>query len=115
MKTGQNLFNAIAILVAGLILFAGLVSLADSVRSQFPRHGANFWFAFFMTSCALALLIGGGGLANFANRKFTPGPTVVVILGYSLSVFLLPLAVWGIVLLVQERKHHHHHRRSHFD
>ena len=77
-------------LVAGFLLFSGLVSLSDGIRDDFPQRGANFWFCLFVADGLLVLLIGGGSLANIANRRFDPVPTLTVIAGYCLTVVLLP-------------------------
>lgn len=114
MKTGQATFNAVGILVAGFLLVSGIFSLTDSIRHDFPQRSPDFWFLFFVLDNVLVFLIGGGCLANLANRKFTLGPTLAVILGYCFTVILSPLAIWGLILLVQERKQHQK-RRSHFD
>ena len=114
MNTGQTLFNAVGIVIAGFLLFAGLVSLSDFIRADYPRLGDDFWFLFFVLDCVLVFLIGGGSLANLANHRLNPWPTLAVIAGYILTLVLLPIAVWGIVLLVQEQKRHRK-RRSHFD
>ena len=99
MKPGQTIFNSIAVLAAGILLFSGIISLTDSFRHQFPQHGDNFWFTIFVLDGSAMLLIGIGSLANFANRKFTAGPTVAIIAGCCLTGVLLPLAIWGLVLL----------------
>jgi hypothetical protein len=59
----------------------------------------------------IVALVGGGGLANLANGGLSVWPTVTMILGYCISVFLIPLGIWGAVLLGMERKRQTRRRR----
>ena len=52
----------------------------------------------------MILMLGGGGIANFAKGRLAAWPTGVMIAGYCISVWLLPLAIWGVVALLAERK-----------
>ena len=57
---------------------------------------------------ALTLMIGGGSLINLARRRLSFWPTIIVISGYYLSLWLIPFGIWGIVAMVRDRKKRRH-------
>jgi hypothetical protein len=59
----------------------------------------------------VVLLVGGGSMVNFSERRFSVWPTVVTIIGYFVSVFLIPFGIWGIIALFMERRRQQRRRR----
>ena len=81
MKRGHVIFNVVELCTAGLFLVSAL----------------STWFV-------VMLLIAGGGIANFAKGRLAGWPTGMMVFAYCISVWLLPLGVWGIVILLIEPK-----------
>lgn len=105
MKPGHIKFNVTGLSIA---LFLALVEIfnldAEATHRHFFHRWPGLWNFCLIYNIFLVLLIGGGSLANFMNRRLTIGPTVGMIAGFVLSVVLLPLAVWGAVYVRAEIK-----------
>jgi len=105
MKTGHLIFNVIAISIALFLALAEIFNLdAEATHRHFFHRWPGLWDFCLIYNIILVLLIGGGSLANFMNRRLTVGPTVGMIVGFMLTVVLLPLAVWGAVYVRSEIK-----------
>jgi hypothetical protein len=92
MKQSHIMFNIVGLIIAMICAISGC--------GKIEMHGHEsslLWTGLIM------LLVEGGGFANLVRRRLTPGPTITMITGYCISVLLIPLAIWGIVLLVIER------------
>ena len=100
-----EIFNAIGLVLASFLLLGALgsVSLATDSR-HLPDRGQVFWMVFCIYWLALTLMIGGGSLINLARRRLSFWPTIIVISGYYLSLWLIPFGIWGIVAMVRDRK-----------
>ena len=107
MKTGHLIYNVTAISIALFLALAEIFNLdAEATHRHFFHRWPGLWDFCLIYNIFLVLLIGGGSLANFMNRRLTVGPTVGIIVGLTLSVILLPLAVWGAVYVRAEIKKH---------
>lgn len=105
MRINRFAFIIVGLIVAGLCSIAALSTLLVVLPSQPPKdHG---WWHFLVTIAVIAALtLGGGGVVNLAKgRRLAPWPTGFMILGYLVTVWLLPLALWGMVSLIREHKH----------
>ena len=105
MKINRLAFNIVGLIIAGLCAFAALSTLFVVLPGAPPK--AQGWWYFMAASEAIAALtLGGGGMVNIAKgRRLAPWPTAIMILGYLVMVWLLPLALWGVISLILERKH----------
>jgi hypothetical protein len=104
MSVNRFAFNFVGMLIAGVCLFAAL-STVFVVLPGISPHKRGFWHFLTVIEAATALTVGGGGIANLTKgRRLAPWPTGIMIAGYCISVWLAPLAVWGIVSLLVERK-----------
>jgi hypothetical protein len=103
MKPSQIVFNIVALLIAGFCVF-GLLSTAFIVMPATPIDRRGIWYLMICLYSILILMLGGGGVANFAKGRLAAWPTGVIVGGYCLSVWLLPLAIWGVLAMLAERK-----------
>jgi hypothetical protein len=104
MSVNRFAFNFVGILIAGVCLFAAL-STVFVVLPGFSPDKRGFWHFLIVIEATTALTVGGGGIANLIKgRRLARWPTGIMIAGYCVSVWLVPLALWGIVSLLVERK-----------
>src|SRR4051812_4607411 len=104
MKTNRFAFNVIGLLVAGLFALAAL-STVFVVMPGVPVKDHGWWRFLATTEAIGALTVGGGSLVNLTRgRRLDPWPTGIMIVGYLVTIWLFPLAIWGIVSLIVERK-----------
>jgi hypothetical protein len=105
MKTNRLAFNIVGLIIAGLCGLAALSTVLVALPSA-PSKQHAWWH--FMAACEgiAVLTVGGGGIVNLAKgRRLAPWPTGIMIVGYLVMVWLLPLALWGVISLILERKH----------
>ncbi len=103
MRAGQIAFTIVGLLIAGLCLVS-LLSAVFIVLPGVPIDKRGFWYFLISLEAIVVIMLGGGGIANFAKGRFSPWPTGVMIGAYCISVWLLPLAIWGVIALLAERK-----------
>jgi hypothetical protein len=101
MRQHQLIFNAIGVAI-GFIL---LVSLWSLVGNGTPL-AVIFWAG------TVAVLVGGGSLSNLVNRGMGLWPTITIIIGCFIAVVLIPLGIWGIIVLKLDRKRRRHRHRT---
>jgi len=105
MKTNRLAFNIVGLIIAG---FCGLAVLGTVlvVLPSAPSEQHTWWHFMAAWEAIAALTVGGGGVVNLVKgRRLAPWPTGIMILGYLVTVWLLPLALWGVISLILERKH----------
>ena len=93
MRTSHTVFNAIGFTFAFLFAFSGCGQMMGGGRPI-----VLLW------TMVITLLLGGGSLANFFERRLATWPTIAMIVGYFFSFYLFPLGIWGIVALVQPKR-----------
>jgi hypothetical protein len=101
-------------LMLGIFMLIGAwgnVSAAARAR-HVPGRGNTFWLVFFIYWLTLAVMIGGGSLVNLVRRRLSLWPSITLISGYFLSLWLIPLGIWGIVALARDRKRKRKSMRS---
>lgn len=103
MKLGQIIFNVVSLLIAGILLLA-LLSALFIVMPGVPADKRGFWHFLIALLTIVIALLGVGGIANFAKGQLAGWPTGAIIFAYCISVWLLPLGIWGIVALLSENK-----------
>jgi hypothetical protein len=103
MKPSHLVFNILTLLIA-VLLVVSLLGAWFLVMPSMPADGRNFWHFIIAFEVILILTLGGGGIANFAMGRLAPWPTGIIIAGYCISMWLFPLAIWGLVALLVERK-----------
>lgn len=103
MKLGHIIFNVVGLFVAGMLLVSAL-SAWFIVLPGIPVERRGLWHFLLVLEAIMIVLIGGGGIANFAKGRPAGWPTGIMIFAYCISLWLLPLGVWGIVILVMEQK-----------
>ncbi|MBI1178445.1 hypothetical protein GC207_13505 [bacterium] len=103
MKLGHVIFNVVGLFIAGMLLLSAL-SAYFVVLPGAPIEKRGFWHLLIVLEAISIVLIAGGGIANFANGRLTGWPTGTMIFAYSISVWLLPFGIWGIVILLAEHK-----------
>src|SRR5690349_9558803 len=103
MKPGHTIFNIIGLFIAGMLLVSAL-SAWFVVMPGVPVEKRGFWHFLIVLEAIMIALIGGGGIANFAKGRLAGWPTGTMIFAYCISVWLLPLGIWGVVILMSEHK-----------
>ena len=93
MKTRHIVFNVLGLTFAFIATISGCGQLTGGHDA-----GPLLW------TVLVTLLIGGGSIANLSEGRLAIWPTISMITGYFLTVFLFPLGVWGIIELVRGRK-----------
>jgi hypothetical protein len=105
MKTNRFAYNVVGLIIAGLGLFAALSTLFVVLPGT-PNDKRGFEYFLASIEFVTALTVGAGGILNLVKRRgLGPWPTGIMIAGYCASVWLVPLALWGIVSLLVERRH----------
>lgn len=92
MRTRHTIFNVLGLTFALIFTVSGCGQL-----TQGGPGGILLWTAL------VALLVGGGSIANLSERRLAVGPTVAMIIGYCAAFFLIPFAIWGLIELIIER------------
>ena len=103
MRASHIAFNIVALLIAGLCVVT-LLSALFVVMPGVPPDKRGFWYFLISLEAILIVTLGGGGVANFAKGRLAPWPTGTMIAGYCITIWLLPLAIWGVFALLAERK-----------
>jgi hypothetical protein len=103
MKLGHIIFNVVGLFIAGMLLVSAL-SAFFIVMPGVPIEKRGFWHFLIALEAIMIVLIGGGGIANFAKGRLAGWPTGTMIFAYCISVWLLPFGIWGIVVLLAEHK-----------
>jgi hypothetical protein len=99
VATGEKVYCAVVIICAGLLLasaamFHLFIIPGTEEPGIFYFLAALIWLEFF----ALAITVG----LNLYYRSLLVIPTVVQCAVLALSVYLIPIAIWGGVLLYQK-------------
>jgi hypothetical protein len=84
-----------------------LVSVLCILFIVAPGHSPEtqgWWHFLLAYEAVLVLTIGGGAITNLAKGRLSGWPPGAMICGYFMSLWLIPLAIWGIVALVREQK-----------
>ena len=81
-----------------------LLSILFLVMPDIPLEKRGFWHFLIAYEVVLIGTIGGGALTNFAKGRLSGWPTGLMSAGYFISVWLIPLAIWGIIALRSEQK-----------
>lgn len=103
MKRSQIVFNAVALVIAVVFLILGL-SAAFAGLPRAPLDQRRVWHGIIVFSAIVVAFLGGGATANFTKGRLGVWPTGLMIFAYCISVWLIPLGIWGMVLLFSERK-----------
>jgi hypothetical protein len=110
VKQRHIIFNVVGIVLAGLVLLSLLGALTGTAARDPLHRGHTFWLILMLLEVVTILLVGGGAFANLAGRGLAFWPTVAMIVGYFISVWLLPFGIWGIVALyLEKRRSKRHH------
>jgi hypothetical protein len=100
MRTGQIAFNLDSLLIAGFLVVSVLgILILLIVMPGSPPESRGIWYFTMSVEVLLIVALAVGGVTNFARGTLSTWPTAVMIGGYCISIWLLPLAIWGIVLL----------------
>ena len=59
-----------------------------------PPDNRGIWYFIISLEAILILILAGGGITNFAKGRLAPWPTGIMVAGYCISIWLLPLAIW---------------------
>jgi hypothetical protein len=100
MRQSHIIFNVVGLTMAFIFAVSGC--------GQLMGHGRE---STLLWTGLVVLLVGGGSIANLGNRGLSTWPTITMIAGYCISVFLIPFGIWGIVALALERKRRYRRRR----
>jgi hypothetical protein len=95
------IFNVIGLTLAGYFTLSVLGMILGRYRE-----------AMILRAGLVTLLVGLGSLVNLAERRLVVVPTLCMITGYFVSMFLAPLGVWGIVELARGRARHRRRPRA---
>jgi prolipoprotein diacylglyceryltransferase len=103
MKTSQVIFNAIGLFIACMALVS-IISILFVVMPGYPEQKRSWWHFLSVYEGVLIITIGGGALGNLAKGRLSGWPTGLMVAGYFMSVWLIPLGIWGIIVLRAEQK-----------
>lgn len=103
MKTSHVVFNFLGLLIAAFLILSALGIFFIVMPSTQPES-RGIWHFTMAVETIIILLLGGGGVMNFARGRLLAWPTAGMILGYCISIWLLPLAIWGGILLVYSNR-----------
>jgi hypothetical protein len=81
VRASQIAFNIVALLIAGMCVVTLLSALFMMIPDA-PPEKRGFWY--------------------FAKGRLAPWPTGTMIAGYCITIWLLPLAIWGVLALLAE-------------
>jgi hypothetical protein len=101
MRTTQVNFNTITLVVAGLIFAVTVFGLSQILKGIGERNSSYFLI---LWNLSVVFLLATGAIANFAAKRFAGWPTALISAGYFVSIWLVPMGIWGIVLLFAEHK-----------
>ena len=97
-------FNIVGLFIAALFTLAALSTLFV-VMPGTPPEARTWWHFMVALEAMAALSLGVGAIVNLAGgRRLAPWPTGIMIFGYCVTMWLLPLALWGVISLVVEHK-----------
>src|SRR5262245_57894112 len=105
MKINRFAFNIVSLIVAGLFAVAAFGTVFAVLPGASLEH-RGFWHLMAAIESIVAVTAGGGGIVNLVKGRLAPWPTGIMIVGYIITVWLLPLAIWGVISLVLEHKRH---------
>jgi len=103
MKPGHIIFNVVGLFIAGFLLFSALSTWFVLLPGMRVENRGFFHFLIALEA-VMFVLIAGGGIANFAKGRLAGWPTGTIIFGYCISIWLLPLGIWGLIILLAEQK-----------
>jgi hypothetical protein len=95
------IFNVVGLTLAGFFT----LSVLGMFRGRYPD-------ALILRAGLVTFLVGLGSLVNLAERRLVLVPTLCMITGYFVALFLAPLGVWGIVELARGRARHRRRPRA---
>lgn len=103
MRTAQIVYNVVALLFVGFFVVSALGVYFIVMPSSEP-DGRGIWYFTLSLEAIIILGLALGALANFINSRLLTIPTLVTIVCFAISLYLIPLAIWGIFLLLYELK-----------
>lgn len=98
MRLEQIIFNVVALFVGGFFVVSAL-GILFLVMPNSPPDDRGIWHFSIAIEAIIILTVGGGAITNFASGRISTWPTAFIIAGYCISIWLLPLAIWGGFLL----------------
>lgn len=102
MKPSHIAFNFVGLIMAAFLLISALGILFIVMPNASPGS-SGIWRFTIAVETIIVLLLGGGGVMNFARGRLLAWPTAAMILGYCISIWLVPLAIWGVFLAYHAR------------
>lgn len=93
MRQHHIIFNVVGLTIAMLFTISGCGQISGGAHEK-----SILWTGI------VIMLVGGGSFTNLANRGLKFWPTISMIVGYLVSIILLPFGIWGIIALAQEQK-----------
>jgi len=94
MKQSHIIYMVVGLTIMMVFMISGCGQIKTGGRDAF----------LLLWTGLIILLVGGGSFVNLSERKLSFWPTTAMIIGYSISFFLIPLGIWGAVILMAERK-----------
>ena len=103
MKPSHVVFNGIGLFI-GCMCLVSMLSVIFILMPTVPLAKRGLWYFFISWDTVILLLLAIGSIANFAKGRLSDWPTSLMIAAYFISVWLIPLGLWGIVALLSEQK-----------
>jgi hypothetical protein len=103
MKTSHLILNVIGLLCACLLVTSA-VGIYFFLLPAADADGRGVWYFVMAAESVMILLLGSGASANLAKGRLVRWPTAMMIVGAFLSVYFIPIAVWGMVALILQQK-----------
>ena len=105
MKLRHTIFNSIGLAIAGIAgvcFILSLIAITSGRSYTLQRHPVIAVIDVGM-ELAVALCLGGGGLANILAGRLKPKATITMIVVSFLTCAFIPLGIWGIFELTISR------------
>ena len=103
VKMAQVAFNGVALFLACVFLVTTIFMLSYMLP-KIPVEMRNIWHFCICYEVIVLTLLGGGAISNFTIGRTAGLPTTLVVAGCFMSVCLIPMGVWGIILLFAHDK-----------
>jgi len=103
MKIHSLIYSAIALLFAA-VFFIGMLSMAFLILPKTPEEQRGIFHLVIALEAVVVPLLAVGATINIAKGRPVAWATALIMAGYTLIIWLIPLAIWGAFLLYANRR-----------
>jgi MFS family permease len=103
MSVSQWVFTILSLIFAVLIL-GGMMSLLFLIMPNADPESRKIYYIPIVLEIFMIGFLGLGAIANLATGRLVMWVTALMIVGYTISCWLIPMAIWGFRELLAEHK-----------